>query len=109
MVNSMSPEEVKKLNEGRYKFREEHSSTTAAPYRRHPGHVLVEDFLVPIFPANLSTLAYRTRIPVSRYHQLIRGQDRIDERMAEALGRFFRNGKHFWLDLQKRFERGEKL
>lgn len=105
----MTPEEVKKLNEGRFTFRKEHSSLAPAPYRRTPGHVLVEEFLVPAYPMELSTLSARTRIPLRRLHLLIRGHDHIDERMAESLGRFFRNGKEYWLSLQKKFERGEKL
>lgn len=91
-----------------YVFRKEHSSTQALPYRKLPGHVLVEDFLAP-YSAELSDLSRRTRIPLSRLHKLIRGQDRIDDRMAETLGRFFRNGTEFWTGLQERFDRGEAL
>jgi addiction module HigA family antidote len=105
----MTPDEIKALNEGRYTFKEGHTSTQAAKYRKLPGHVLVEDFLAPYFPADLRDLAHRTRIPVRRLHALIRGNDRIDERMAESLGKFFRNGSQFWLDLQKKYERGEDL
>lgn len=77
-------------------------------YRKFPGHVLVEDFLAP-YGAELSDLSYRTRIPLKRLNKLIRGEDKIDARMAESLGNFYRNGKEFWLDLQERFERGESL
>lgn len=105
----MTPKEIKDLNKDRYTFRSEHSSLTPAPYRRTPGHVLVEEFLVPAFPMELSTLAVRTRIPLRRLNNLIRGKDKIDELMAESLGRFFRNGKDYWLSLQKRFEQGENL
>jgi plasmid maintenance system antidote protein VapI len=87
----------------------QHTSTKPLPYRRLPGHVLVEEFLVPYFPADLGDLAFRAKIPVMRLRKLIRGQDRIDARMAEALGTFYQNGAEFWLDLQARFERGEKL
>lgn len=105
----MIREEVLKLNEGRYEFRKEHTSTKAAPYRKLPGHVLVEDFLVPFYPAELADLANRTKIPLARLRKLIRGQDRIDAKMASALGQFYGNGAQFWLDLQERFERGETL
>jgi plasmid maintenance system antidote protein VapI len=105
----MTPEEIKALNVGRYTFKDKHTSTTPAKYRKLPGHVLVEDFLAPYYPADLRDLAARTRIPLKRLHGLIRGSDRIDERMAESLGRFFRNGSNYWLELQKRYERGETL
>lgn len=105
----MTPEEIKDLNKDRFTFRTEHSSTTPAPYRRTPGHVLVEEFLVPAYPMELNHLSKRTRIPLDRLHKLIRGRDRIDGYIAEALGRFFRNGAEYWLTLQKNFERGKKL
>jgi addiction module HigA family antidote len=92
-----------------YKYREAHTSAKAAPYRKLPGHVLVEEFLVPFFPANLHDLAQRTHIPYNRLRKLIRGQDRIDPSMANKLAKFFRNTPEYWLDLQKRYERGESL
>jgi plasmid maintenance system antidote protein VapI len=78
-------------------------------FKKLPGHVLVEDFLAPYYPAELSDLAKRARIPLRRLQMLIRGTDRIDEKMAKSLGDFYGNGSNFWLELQERFERGEKL
>jgi addiction module HigA family antidote len=92
-----------------FEYRKEHTSTKAAPYRRLPGHVLVEEFLVPYFPADLHDLAQRTHIPYNRLRRLIRGQDRIDQSIANKLAKFFRNKPEYWLELQKRFERGESL
>jgi addiction module HigA family antidote len=86
-----------------------HTSTKAAPYRRLPGHVLVEEFLVPYFPADLRDLSVRTHIPYIRLRKLIRGQDRIDASMANKLAKFFRTTPEYWLDLQARYERGESL
>lgn len=105
----MTPQEVRALNEGRYKFKSEHTSTTYKGYKKLPGHVLVEDFLAPYYPAQLSDLAARTGIPLIRLQKLIRGNDRIDGTMAKALGAFYANGADFWLDLQTRFEKGESL
>lgn len=105
----MTPQEIKELNKGRYTFRNEPTSTKYKGYRKLPGHVLVEDFLVPFYPAELSDLATRTRIPLQRLRKLIRGQDRIDAKMAEALGKFYNNGPEFWLELQARYEKGEQL
>lgn len=100
---------IVQMNEERgYKYRTEHTSTTST-FRRLPGHVLVEEFLVPYFPADLHDLAQRTHIPYNRLRRLIRGQDRIDPNMATKLAKFFRNTPEYWLDLQKRFERGESL
>jgi addiction module HigA family antidote len=101
--------ELVALNEARgYRYKPQHTSTTST-YRRLPGHVLVEEWIAPYFPADLSDLAMRTRIPLRRLQRLIRGQDRIDQSMATKLSKFFRNDPQYWLDLQKRFERGEKL
>lgn len=105
----MTPEQIKELNKGRFTFRSEHSSTTAAPYRRHVGHVLVEDFLVPYYPMELSDLSRRARIPLKRLQKLIRGQTRVDKGLAKKLGDFYKNGSDFWLTLQERYERGEKI
>lgn len=105
----MTKEEIIKLNKGRYEFRKEHSSTKPSPYRKTPGHVLIEDFLAPYYPAELSDLARRAKVPLKRLQKLIRGQDRFDDFLAERLGAFYGNGKQFWLDLQDRYERGENL
>jgi addiction module HigA family antidote len=102
-------EEVFELNKGRYTFRKEHTSTTYKGYKKFPGHVLVEDFLAPFYPAELSDLAKRTGIPLQRLRKLIRGQDRIDPAMAEALGKFYQNGAEYWLDLQARYESGQTI
>lgn len=106
---TLTPQEVVELNKGRFTFRKEHSSTEYAGYKRLPGHVLIEEFIAPYYPANLSDLSKRTGIPLYRFERLIRGNDRIDKTMAEALGKFYHNGAEFWLDIQERFERGEKL
>ena len=90
-------------------MRTEHTSTKALPYRRLPGHVLVEEFLVPAYPLDVIHLARRTNIPHRRLQNLIRGNDRIDRFMAIRLSKFFRNEVDYWLDLQKRFDRGESL
>lgn len=101
---------IVKANEERgYTYKTAHTSTSAASYRRLPGHVLVEEFLVPYFPADLHNLAQRTHIPLRRLHRLIRGQDRIDLSMAQKLAKFFRTTPEYWLDLQKKYERGEAL
>jgi addiction module HigA family antidote len=111
MRNLTSEEQaIVKTNEERgYVYKKAHTTSSAAPYRRLPGHVLVEEFLVPFFPADLHNLAQRTHIPLRRLHRLIRGQDRIDVGMAQKLAKFFRNTPEYWLELQKRFERGESL
>lgn len=92
-----------------YKYKPQHTSTTAAKYRRLPGHVLVEEWIAPYFPADLAELAMRTRIPLRRLQRLIRGQDRIDNSMATKLAAFYRNDPQYWLDIQDKYERGETL
>lgn len=87
----------------------EPTSTKSLPYRRLPGHVLVEEFLVPNYPLDITHLARRTNIPLLRLQKLIRGNDRIDKFIAGRLANFFRNEPEYWLSLQKRYERGESL
>lgn len=105
----MTQAEVLALNEGRYKFRKEHTSTKAAPWRRMPGHVLVEEFIAPHFPADLSDLSRMGGISLHRLNKLVRGQTKIDQGLAEKLATFFGNDASYWLDLQARYDRGEKL
>lgn len=103
-------QEIVRTNQERgVEYRSEHSSTKALPYRKLPGHLLVEEWLAPFFPADLHDLAHRTHIPYNRLRRLIRGQDRIDVSMANKLAKFFRNTPEYWLDIQTRFERGESL
>lgn len=78
-------------------------------YKRIPGHVLVEEFLVPYFPASLSDLSNRSGIPYKRLTALVRGQDRIDLEMASRLSSFFGKPTAYFLDIQERYERGETL
>jgi addiction module HigA family antidote len=106
----MTRDEIIKLNEGRYTFRSEHRSLTPAKYRRLPGHVLVEEHLVPYFPANLSDLSAKTRIPFHRLRALVHGDEKIDRDMATKLAKFYTNTTaEYWLDLQARYDRGESL
>lgn len=105
----MNKEQIIEMNKGRYEFRKEATSTKYKGYRKTPGHVLVEEFMVPAYPAQLSHLANRTGIPYKRLMNLIRGKDRIDDKMANSLGTFFANGAQYWLDLQEAYERGEQL
>lgn len=105
----MTIQQIKELNVGVYEFRKEHTSTKPLTYRKSPGHVLVEDFIVPYFPMELSDLSRKAKIPLKRLHKLIRGQTKIDKGLAKKLGDFYKNGAEFWLDLQDRYERGETL
>ena len=105
----MNTKENTNNSERTYTFRKEHTSTKYGGYKRLPGHVLVEEFMVPAYPAQLSHLANRTGIPYKRLQNLIRGKDRIDGRMADALGSFFGNGADYWNELQAKYERGEAL
>lgn len=79
-----------------------------ALYKRLPGHVLVEEFLVP-YNADLSDLSRRAKIPLRKLQRLIRGQEKIDTVLAGQLASFYRNEPEYWLDIQERFERGEAL
>lgn len=78
-------------------------------YRKLPGHVLVEDFIVPAFPADLHDLSNEARIPLWKLRAIIRGNSKIDKKTAKSLGAFFQNGADYWTDLQTRYDKGEEL
>jgi len=81
----------------------------AASYRKNPGQALVEEFLVPFYPADLSDLANRTGISYSRLQKLVRNQDKIDNEMANKLSSFFGKPASYFLQMQEHFETGGAL
>ncbi len=68
-----------------------------------PGEILLEDW---IKPNDLSgtEVSRRTGIPASRLTEIIKGRRAITADTALRLGRFFRTGERFWLNLQQAYD-----
>lgn len=64
-----------------------------------PGEVLLEEFLKP-YGISRSKLATDIRVPANRIGAIIAGQREITADTAFRLGKYFRTGPEFWLNLQ---------
>ena len=64
-----------------------------------PGEVLLEDFLKP-YGISRNKLATDIRVPANRIGAIIAGQREITADTAFRLGKYFRTGPEFWLNLQ---------
>lgn len=81
-------------------------SRPLAPTNRvpeHPGEILLEEFLRPLNMAR-SALAKKMRTPAGRIAQLIDGKLDVDEAMARGLGKVFKTGSKFWINLQTTYD-----
>ena len=69
----------------------------------HPGEMLREEFMVPL---NLSAnaLALALRVPATRISEIVNERRGISGDTAIRLGRYFRMGPEFWMNLQARYE-----
>lgn len=72
---------------------------TSSANRRHPGRVLLEDFLEP---AGLSQnrLAITMGVPARRINEIVLGKRRISPETAIGLASYFDTSPQFWLGLQ---------
>ena len=64
-----------------------------------PGEVLLEEFLKP-YGISRNKLATDIRVPANRISAIINGQREITADTAVRLGKYFRTGPEFWLNLQ---------
>ncbi len=64
-----------------------------------PGEVLLEEFLKP-YGISQSKLALDIRVPANRINAIINGRREITADTAIRLGRYFKTGPEFWLNLQ---------
>lgn len=72
-------------------------------WRKLPGHVMVEDFLVPN-QLDIRDVSRIAKIPPRKIHSFIRGECKVDDFLAGKLGYMFNTGKNYWLDLQAQFD-----
>ena len=69
----------------------------------HPGEMLREEFMVPL---NLSAnaLALALRVPATRISEIVNERRGISGDTAIRLGRYFRMGPEFWMNLQAHYD-----
>ena len=65
----------------------------------HPGEVLLEEFLKPLFLSQ-NRLALDIRVPARRINEIVHGKRRISPDTALRLARYFDMSPQFWLGLQ---------
>jgi addiction module HigA family antidote len=65
----------------------------------HPGEILLKEFLEPMHVTQLR-LASDLGIPIQRVNTLIRGKRGVSAETALLLGRYFKTGPEFWMNLQ---------
>ena len=64
-----------------------------------PGEILLEEFLKP-YGISRNKLATDIRVPANRISAIISGKREITADTAFRLGKYFRTGPEFWLNLQ---------
>ncbi len=69
----------------------------------HPGEILLEEFLRPL-KMTQSALAEHLGVPVQRINELVNGRRGITPETAWMLGRAFKVGPEFWMNLQTNFD-----
>jgi len=70
---------------------------------RHPGKVLLEQFLLPAGTSQ-NALARDLGVPPRRINEIILGKRGISADTAIRLARYFRNSERFWMQLQTDFD-----
>lgn len=69
----------------------------------HPGEILLEEFLRPL-EMSQSALAEHLGIPVQRVNELVNGRRGVTPETAWMLGKAFKVGPEFWMNLQTTYD-----
>ena len=67
----------------------------------HPGEILQEEFLVPL---KLKPYAAALHVPRTRIERIAREEKPVTADTALRLGKFFKTGAAFWMNIQARFD-----
>ena len=67
----------------------------------HPGEILREEFLVPL---KLTPYAAALNVPRTRIERIAREEKPVTADTALRLGKFFKTGAAFWMNIQARFD-----
>ena len=81
------------------------ADTVMAP--AHPGEILLEEFLKPLAVSQYQ-LAKEIGVPARRINEIVHGQRRISADTALRLARFFGTSERFWINLQSRYDPGDR-
>src|SRR5215470_9147068 len=69
----------------------------------HPGEILREEFLVPL-KLTPYAVAAALNVPRTRIERIAREEKPITADTALRLGKFFKTGAAFWMNIQARFD-----
>jgi addiction module HigA family antidote len=69
----------------------------------HPGEILREEFLVPLRLTPYA-LAAALHVPRRRIERIARKEKPVTADTALRLGKFFKTGAAFWMNMQARFD-----
>ncbi len=69
----------------------------------HPGEVLREEFLVP-FKLTPHAVAAALHVPRTRIERIAREEKPVTADTALRLGKFFKTGGAFWMNIQARYD-----
>jgi addiction module HigA family antidote len=69
----------------------------------HPGEILREEFLVPL-KLTPYAVAAALNVPRTRIERIAREEKPVTADTALRLGKFFKTGGAFWMNIQARFD-----
>jgi antitoxin HigA-1 len=69
----------------------------------HPGEILREEFLVPL-KLTPYAVAAALNVPRTRIERIAREEKPVTADTALRLGKFFKTGAAFWMNMQARFD-----
>ena len=69
----------------------------------HPGEILREEFLVPL-KLTPYAVAAALHVPRTRIERIAREEKPVTADTALRLGKFFKTGAAFWINIQARFD-----
>ena len=69
----------------------------------HPGEILLEDYMKPL-GLSAHRLAMHLHVPATGLRKLSMGARAITADSAVRLGRYFKTGPRFWLNLQTAYD-----
>lgn len=70
---------------------------------KHPGEILLEQFLIPLGLTQVM-LAKDVNVPLRRINEICRGKRSMTPETAFRFGLYFQMSPEFWLTLQHRYE-----
>lgn len=69
----------------------------------HPGEILREEFLAPL-QLTRSAVAAALHVPRTRIERIAREEKPVTADTALRLGKFFKTGGAFWINIQARYD-----